>query len=199
MSIRRTAATIFASVVVSLTADAASGSHGTADWAQANLARLEGKSVTLQVAMCEPGRVDGPHQWFRLYTFDVSQNGGSIEAVMPTSATKSFFSRVGAKIERRSDYKARTVAVSGILRRDRGGHAYLDIDANVTTVPPFGHGQRTMIRTWTSADGRTIEAEFISATATHVKFRRTSDGQVFTFELAKLSPADRDFVAAQRQ
>ncbi len=51
-------------------------------------------------------------------------------------------------------------------------------------------------RTWTAADGRTLEAEFISATETHVTLRRSKDGRRFTMALDKISEADRDWVAA---
>ncbi|MND06452.1 hypothetical protein D3C83_278310 [compost metagenome] len=57
---------------------------------------------------------------------------------------------------------------------------------------------RRKIRTWTALDGRTIEAEFLSANTVTVKIRRTSDGQVFEYELAKLCPSDREWVAGQR-
>jgi hypothetical protein len=55
------------------------------------------------------------------------------------------------------------------------------------------------VRTWTAADGRKVEAEYLSATATHVKFRRVSDGVVFEYELAKLSEADRAWVRSKQQ
>ena len=47
-------------------------------------------------------------------------------------------------------------------------------------------------RTWTSADGRTIEAEFISADSANVTIKR-ADGRTFTLPLSRLSPADQDF------
>lgn len=50
-------------------------------------------------------------------------------------------------------------------------------------------------RTWTSADGNQIEAEFIEATETHVTIRRTSDGRRFTLELTRLSEADQSWVS----
>lgn len=52
-------------------------------------------------------------------------------------------------------------------------------------------------RTWTSGDGRTLEAEFISATDRYVTVRRGADGKRFTMELAKISEADREWVAAK--
>ena len=52
-------------------------------------------------------------------------------------------------------------------------------------------------RTWTSSDGRTLDAEFVSATATEVTLRRARDGKTFTLELSRLCEADREFAAAQ--
>jgi dipeptidyl aminopeptidase/acylaminoacyl peptidase len=51
-------------------------------------------------------------------------------------------------------------------------------------------------RTWTSADGRTLEGDFVSATETAVTIKRLN-GTKFTIELSKLSEADRTFVAEQ--
>lgn len=52
-------------------------------------------------------------------------------------------------------------------------------------------------RTWTSADGRSLEADFISATATEVTVRRISDSLIFTIPLTDLSSDDRNFVREQ--
>ena len=54
------------------------------------------------------------------------------------------------------------------------------------------------VRTWTSADGRTLEAEFVTATDRHVTLRRQSDGRRFTLPLDKISEADREWVAGAR-
>ena len=51
-------------------------------------------------------------------------------------------------------------------------------------------------RTWTAADGRTLDADFVSASATAVTLKRAG-GKPFTIELSKLSEADREFVAEQ--
>lgn len=52
-------------------------------------------------------------------------------------------------------------------------------------------------RTWTDSQGRTVEAQFISASESKVTLRRESDNKTFTLDLSKLSQNDRDFVAAQ--
>ncbi|MEM0896300.1 MAG: dienelactone hydrolase family protein [Verrucomicrobiota bacterium] len=52
-------------------------------------------------------------------------------------------------------------------------------------------------RTWTSADGKTLEAEFVSATESEVTIRRESDGRRFTLKLDKLSEDDRAYVKAR--
>lgn len=52
-------------------------------------------------------------------------------------------------------------------------------------------------RTWTAADGRTIEAELTAKTDTAATLKR-SDGRVFVVMLSSLSEADRAFVAASK-
>ena len=51
-------------------------------------------------------------------------------------------------------------------------------------------------RPWTTANGQTIEAEYISATADSVTIRQ-ANGQAFRLKLAECSEDDRAFVAAK--
>ena len=51
-------------------------------------------------------------------------------------------------------------------------------------------------RTWTDTQGRTLEADYVSATPAEVTLRRT-DGRTFTLALTLLSPADRYFITQQ--
>jgi predicted peptidase len=51
------------------------------------------------------------------------------------------------------------------------------------------------VRTWTSSDGRTLEAEFVTATQRNVTLRRKSDGRRFVLALDKISEDDRKWVA----
>lgn len=48
-------------------------------------------------------------------------------------------------------------------------------------------------RTWTSSEGKTLEAEFVSAEDGKVTIKR-ADGRSFTLPLTKFSDADQDFV-----
>ena len=50
------------------------------------------------------------------------------------------------------------------------------------------------VRTWTSSDGRTLEAEFVTATERNVTLRRKSDGRRFVLALDKISEDDRKWV-----
>lgn len=50
-------------------------------------------------------------------------------------------------------------------------------------------------RTWTSTDGRSLKAEFVSANDKNVTLRRSSDGRRFTLPLNKISEADQQWVA----
>lgn len=51
-------------------------------------------------------------------------------------------------------------------------------------------------RTWTSAEGRTIEGELTGVTETTVTLKR-ADGRSFTFDLTKLSAADQEFAKGE--
>ena len=50
-------------------------------------------------------------------------------------------------------------------------------------------------RTWTSTDGRSLKAEFVSANDKNVTLRRSSDGRRFTLPFNKISEADQQWVA----
>ncbi|MGI8604200.1 MAG: alpha/beta fold hydrolase [Verrucomicrobiales bacterium] len=52
-------------------------------------------------------------------------------------------------------------------------------------------------REWTSSDGKKLEADFVSSSGDSVTLKRGSDGREFTLPLARLSPADRDWVKEQ--
>ena len=53
-------------------------------------------------------------------------------------------------------------------------------------------------RTWTDTQGRTLEADYVSATPADVSLRRADDGRVITLALPLLSSADRTFIADQQ-
>lgn len=52
-------------------------------------------------------------------------------------------------------------------------------------------------RTWTSSDGKSLEAEFLSASETEVTLKRDTDGKTFTLPLSRLSEDDQEFVKDQ--
>lgn len=49
-------------------------------------------------------------------------------------------------------------------------------------------------RTWTSSDGRKLEADFVSAVGGTVTLKRAADGQTFTLPLFKLSAEDQEWI-----
>ncbi|MDF1862261.1 MAG: hypothetical protein P1U87_18740 [Verrucomicrobiales bacterium] len=59
-----------------------------------------------------------------------------------------------------------------------------------------GCGFAAEIRTWTSTDGKTIEARLIESSDNEVKIRRVSDGRQFSIPLTRLSEVDRRWVEA---
>ncbi|MDF1858680.1 MAG: hypothetical protein P1U87_00620 [Verrucomicrobiales bacterium] len=52
-------------------------------------------------------------------------------------------------------------------------------------------------RTFTSKEGKALEAEFVSTTETHVTVRREADGRRFTIPIASLSDDDQVWIASQ--
>ena len=49
-------------------------------------------------------------------------------------------------------------------------------------------------RTWTSSDGRSLEAEFVAKSGNTVTLKRANDGKSFTLPLDKLSDADQEWI-----
>lgn len=54
-------------------------------------------------------------------------------------------------------------------------------------------------RTWTSTDGNTVDAEFISATETHVTIQREADRKRFTLPIEKLSTEDQAWIKSNEE
>lgn len=52
----------------------------------------------------------------------------------------------------------------------------------------------SVARTWTSTDGKRLEAEFVSLSGDEITLKRDSDGREFTLPLTRLSEADQNFV-----
>ncbi|MDF1823652.1 MAG: hypothetical protein P1U68_03360 [Verrucomicrobiales bacterium] len=53
-----------------------------------------------------------------------------------------------------------------------------------------------MARIWTSTDGNTVEAEFVSSTNTHVTIQREADRKRFTLPIEKLSEEDQAWITS---
>ncbi len=51
-----------------------------------------------------------------------------------------------------------------------------------------------LARTWTSKEGKTIDADIVAKTATTVDLKMTKGGKTVTLKLDRLSQADRDFI-----
>lgn len=64
---------------------------------------------------------------------------------------------------------------------------------NLTFVATYAQGET---RTWTSSDGRTLEAQWVSANQIEVVLKNKA-GRNFTVPLAKLSESDRKWIAAK--
>jgi hypothetical protein len=168
--------TIFLIVVLAV----ASGSPAFAGWH--SLASFQGREsqVTSYYTFAKPWRV----KW------ECRTRGSdflffSLLAVSAESPSKQFL--LANEVERKS-------TTSKIL--PPGNYRFETIAA--ITWYQFQVEEWDGSRIWTSVDGREVEAEYISATDTHVKIRRSSDKQVFDYEIDKLSRADQAWIGLLR-
>ena len=60
----------------------------------------------------------------------------------------------------------------------------------------FVFSKLSAVHTFTSVDGRRLEAEIVAASDSTVTIRRSSDGRVFTLNIDRLIPADAVFIRA---
>lgn len=130
---------------------AAGGNSDTADWLQANAARLNGKPQSLRVSGANPGRVEGQYQSFWVWT-----DAGGISVRILHKDAPAFLSRY-----QKGDERARLDGIvcidDGFVHFDPTGE---EVTAEVAKEP------ETKVRIWTALDGRTVEAEsFASTTA----------------------------------
>lgn len=195
MNLPRFAALVAALALCVVSESPARGpSRETADWIAVHAPELEGRHHSVQVAGVTPGAIRGNYQWFSVFTYGHDGTNGSwIEALVPRSEADWFISNFGTLVPEYVSKNTRTRRLDGTVRLI-DGTPYLEIGSSAAEQRPPMTVSRA--RTWTSIDGRTIEAEMLRGTASDVTIRRTSDGQVFTISLDKLSQADRDYVLA---
>lgn len=67
---------------------------------------------------------------------------------------------------------------------------------NLLVVPNSDARKLPVARILTNTDGKKIDATVLANDGTKIKIRRTSDGQEFSIDLAKLAQEDQDFLNA---
>lgn len=67
---------------------------------------------------------------------------------------------------------------------------------NLLVVPNSDARKLPVARSLTNTDGKKIDATVLANDGTKIKIRRTSDGQEFSIDLAKLTQEDQDFLNA---
>ncbi len=76
-------------------------------------------------------------------------------------------------------------------------HCYLGIVLFMSALAsPLTAGDPPVVRTWTSSDGKQLEAVFVSKTDQAVVVKRKVDGKQLTLPLDRLSPEDMAYVQA---
>lgn len=188
----------FAVVPAATAASAVSVSRATADWIRSQGTALNGEQHSIQIAYVKPLDATKGFTLVSAWTFDNDSAGGWIDLLILTGDVDSFVRRYGTGV-RLATYGIVTKRFDGIVNADEDGVQLVDltawavIKARVASPPTAA----TKIRTWTAADGRTMEAEYLSHNSVTVRIRRISDGQVFTYPIEQLSQADREWLAAQ--
>ncbi|RME67926.1 MAG: hypothetical protein D6781_12135 [Verrucomicrobia bacterium] len=176
-------------------------SRATADYIQANARQLDGKRTSIQIARVEPGRLEGDVQWFTAWTYSDEGWGGSIPVIVPADRADSFLRKFGTQTEwvGLSD-RVKTKRLDATVRPTKAGHVVLDTRDRFRPAPsPVIRPQyAATIRTWTAADGRTLEAEYLGHDAQTVTLRRAADSRTFTVPRADLSAADNAWLDAQQ-
>lgn len=151
-------------------ARSASPPRDSADWIQLNGKSLEGKTQSIMAGYIVPGAIARDGHWFTVAT-----PSGWISVVTTTDDGPRMIER----------YKGKRISGRVILRN---GYAHLDMRPDPALAR---HG---VVRTWTSADGRTTEAELLQADRASIRIRRKVDGAEFTVPLTSISAADRSYV-----
>jgi hypothetical protein len=117
--------------------------------------------------------ISGPAAWARKWTSSDGRSTVEAELVAVTDGKVSLKKPDGVKV---------TIPLDRLSAADRQFLAAGQVPATAG------------LRKWTSNDGRSAEAEFVSAADGKVTLRRAG-GAVFTMPLERLSEADRTFIA----
>lgn len=81
---------------------------------------------------------------------------------------------------------------------ERGGHYQSMVEHGIPRAIDWMKGfSAEVVRTWTSADGETLQATFLSKADDKVTLKRESDGREFTLPLERLSDSDKAYVEKQ--
>lgn len=149
----------------------------TADWLQANVAKVKGQRVSVAIERASPGKPQG--DWFDFYCFTPA---GAIHVLVPVELAPAFLERYGQRAEPESPH-----VLSAVVQVMGSGEPYLRVSAATSKT-----------RIWTSSDGRRIEADYVWSDDTTVTIRRLSDGKTYQVKLTDLSLADRAYVRERR-
>lgn len=177
----------------------------TAEWVRLEAPKLNGKVHVIRIARVDFARRGNGIAYFDALTCDTDGDHMSwIRIAVREDQATVVQSRYGSD----SDWKS---SGSRVLRNFEGVVVWLQADDYVMLVEKEIYesiknaheinSTQTAAeegRTWTSSDGRMIQAKLVSATDKNVTIKRLPDGTVFTIDLSKLSEEDRDFVAKWR-
>lgn len=179
-----------------------SAERGTADWIRAHIHVVRDKRIPIYVTSVSVGRIEGTRTLVTFHTgFRGTTWGGSLAGWVTNERVAGLARDFGSeqKWDRSGNVATRTIMAT--VRVDSSGRPMIQIDGERNEVgaePPAekpAGAPGSLVRTWTSVDGKAFDGELLSATSISAKIRRTGDGQVFDVPLERLCQADRDFIA----
>lgn len=174
----------------------------TAEWLNLHAPEMEGRSHTVNIACVEFLRRENDVVWFRALTSDGETGTGWVDIGVRADRADIIQARYGAwsDFKKARGYPQR--GFTGIVRYSSQSQTVALIESDLAQPAPAPTPEKPASptsRTWTSADGRTVEATLIHATDTEITIVRTSDNAQFRLAIDKLSQADQDYVATWRK
>ena len=167
----------------------------TGEWILLKAPSVQGREHAVRVAGVTFAHRVGDRVEFDAPTYDDGEWGGWVRLVVPETRAKETQRRFGSLLKRNGD-SVRTRRFDGIVHVDHEtSTVYLvDREAWESMQADLRAALGTGVRTWTSAEGATIQAELVRATGETVTIRRHPDRTEFTIPLTRLAKDDQDYV-----
>lgn len=160
-------------------------SRQSADFIRLHIDDLLGKKHVVKIVGVKFDDTADGIAWFDAFTFaNDGSNGSWIRIAVPKDRADSFRRYYGTGIPEYVGDSTPNKSLEAIVLVDNRG-PFLEV----------GDAFAVGYRSWTSADGKTIQAQLLRKSGDEITIRRKSDGQIFSLPIEKLSAADREYLA----